>query len=581
MTLRALAPISTLALLAAGAAGAARADGPPPPPAPPAEEAAAVVATVNGEPLYLEDVAARLGEMHGQVEETSRSDFDLDALVFRLVNDTLIAQEARALELDREPPVPERIETRRRELAVSRLEAEEIWSKAAVTDEEVRAAFEELYRRVTLRVATTYEREEAEALLAEVAAGGDFEALTRERSKDPYAARGGLVESLPRADLQRAIADAAFGLEPGVPFGPVSTDIGWAVLEVVSFEPPDEERFEAVRREIRDTVRFRKAEAARETLGRLLRERHPVAIDQSVVAGVERERLPDGRLMARPADPAAAVARVGAAEISAEAYARALQVRWAGVRNEVAAEAAAPIVLDRMLGEELLAEEALARGYGEAPEVLRELHAYETRLLVARYLDDVVAAGIEVTPDEMRAYYEEHRDGFRKPPRVHLAQITVATAPEAERIAGLAREGADFAWLARRHSTDNFAKTGGDKGWAEPRPGIDGLNDALLEAPVGQVLDPVPSGESFVVYKATAREEQGTYSFQEVSGNVRQALFGQKATAAIDALVRTLRERSLIVVNDEVLGQLAISGTVDEEEKAPGGMTGAHAHGES
>lgn len=581
MTLRAsaLAPAFTLALLAAGAAPPARGGEPPQPPA--AEDAAAVVATVNGEPLYLEDVAARLEEMHGQVEETRRSDFDLDALVFRLVNDALIAQEARALELDREPPLPERIEARRRELAVRRLEAEEIWSKAEVADEEIRAAFAELYRRVTLRVATTFEREEAEALLAEVAAGGDFEALARERSKDPYGPRGGLVQSLPRADLQRAVADAAFTLEPGKPFGPVSTEIGWAVLEVVSFEPPDEERFEAVRREIRDTVRFRKAEAAREELGRLLRERHPVATDQAAVAAIARERLPDGRLVARPADPAAAVARIGGAEITAEAYARALQLRWAGVRNEAAAEAAAPIVLDRMIGDELLAAEALARGYGEAQEVLRELHAYETRLLVARYLDDVVAPGIEVTPEEMRAYYEEHRDGFRKPPRVHLAQITVATADEAARIAGLAREGADFAWLARRHSTDNFGKAGGDKGWVEPRPGLGTFDDALLAAPVGEVLDPVPSGESFVVYKVTGREERGVYGFAEISGNVRQALFGQKATAAIDALVTTLRERSEIVVSDEVLAQLAISGTVDEEEKAPGGMMGAHAHGES
>jgi peptidyl-prolyl cis-trans isomerase C len=572
MTRRALVPTLAVLSLALGPAGRAA--------EPPADDGGAVVATVNGEPLYLQDVAARLGEMHGQVEETRRSDFDLDALVFRLVNDTLIAQEARALEIDREAPLPDRIATRRRELAVARLEREEILSKAEVTDDEVRAAFEELYRRVTLRVATTYEREEAEALLAEVRAGGDFEALARERSKDPYAARGGLVESLPRADLQRAVAEAAFALEPGKPFGPVSTEIGWAVLEVVSFEPPDEERFEAVRREIRDTVRFRKAEAAREALGLLLRERHPVTVHAEAVAAIERERVPDGRLVARPPDPTAAVARVGDAEITAEAYARALRLRWAGVRNEAAAEAAAPIVLDRMIGEELLAAEALARGYGEAPEALRELHAYETRLLVARYLEDVLAPGIEVTPEEMKAYYEEHRDGFRKPPRVHLAQITVATAPEAARLAGLAREGADFAWLARRHSTDNLAKAGGDKGWVEPRPGVDSGNDALLAAAVGEVLDPVPSGEAFVVYKVTAREERGVYGFEEVSGNVRQALFGQKATAAIDALVRTLRERSEIVVHQEVLAQLAISGSVDEEEGAPGGMTPAHGHGE-
>lgn len=549
-------------------------------PAPSGEAPATVVATVNGQPIYLEDLEGRLGEMHGEVEETHRSDFDLDQLMFRLVNDSLLAQEARALEMDREPPIPQRIEERRREMAVRRLEREEVWAKADVSDEEVRAAFDDLYRRVTLRVITTYEKEEAEAVMAELAEGADFESLARERSKDPYGPRGGLVESLPRADLQRAIAEVAFGLEPGKVFGPVATDIGWAVLTVAAFEPPDEERFEAVRREIRETVRFRKAEAAREALGRLLRERHPVSVDREVVAGIDRERLPDGRLMARPADPKAAVARIGERSITAETYAKALSLRWAGVRNEVAAEAAAPIVLDRMIADELMVAEALARGYGATPAVERELRAYETRIVVPRYLDEVLAPKVEVSREEMEAYYAEHRDGFRKPPRLHLSQITVRSAEEAERITELARSGADFAWLARQHSVDNYRQSGGDKGWVEPRPGVDAFNDALLAAEVGDVLDPVTLVDEHVIFKVTGREEQGAYDFREVSGNVRQAVFSRKATAAIDELVTTLRERSEIEIHHDVLDRLALSGSVDETGEAPSGMGGAHGHGE-
>jgi parvulin-like peptidyl-prolyl isomerase len=545
------------------------------------DEPATVVATVNGQPIYLEDLEGRLGELHGQVSETHRSDFDLDQLMFRLVNDSLLAQEARVLEMDREPPIPQRVEARRRELAVQRLEREEVWAKAEASDAEVRAAFEELYRRVTLRVITTYEKTEAEAVLAELAAGADFDALARERSKDPYGPRGGLVESLPRADLQSAIAAVAFGLEPGKAFGPVSTDIGWAVLDVVSFEPPDEERFEAVQREIRDTVRFRKAEAARQALGRLLRERHPVAVDAGVLAAIERERLPDGRLVPRPADPAAAVARVGEREITAEAYAKALRLRWAGVRNEAAAEAAAPIVLDRMIADHLMEAEALARGHGDTPAVERELRAYETRILVPRYLDEVLAPRIRVDREEAEAYYAEHRESFRKPPRLHLSQVTLASAGEADRVAALAREGADFAWLARQRSIDNHREAGGDKGWVEPQPGVDSFNDKLLAAEVGDVLDPVALDDEHVVFKVTGREEQGTYTFQEVSGNVRQALFDQKANAAIDELVTTLRERSEVVVDEAVLAKLAVTGSVEEAEKAPGGMGAAHGHEEN
>lgn len=578
MTLRRfLPPLAVSFLIAAALPG--RAQAPATLPAP-EETPPVVVATVNGKPIYLEDLEGRLGDMHGQVEETRRSGPDLQQLMFRLINDSLLGQEARALEMDREPPVPERIEARRREIAIRRLEREEIWTRAEVPEDEIRATFDELYRRVTLRVITTPEKEEAEAVLEELAQGADFEALARERSIDPYGPRGGLVESLPWADLQRPIAEVAFDLEPGTVFGPISTDIGWAIFTVASFEPPDEERFEPMRGEIAETVRFRKAEAAREALGRLLRERHPVVVDEEVLSGIARERLPDGRLMARPADPSAVVARVGEGAISADAYATALTLRWAGVRNEVAAEAAAPIVLERMIGGELMTVEALARGYGDTPEVQRELRAYETRLLVPRYLNEILAPRIEVSPEEIESYFAEHRGSFGKPPRLHLSQITVPSAEEADRIARLARGGADFAWLARQSSVDNYREAGGDKGWVEPRPGVDSFNDALLSAQVGDVLDPVDQGDGQVVFKVTGREERGTYELQEVSGNVRQALYNQKATAAIDELVTTLRERSEIVIHEEVLEQLALSGSIEETDEAPSGIGGAHGHGE-
>ncbi|MFP3938840.1 MAG: peptidylprolyl isomerase [Thermoanaerobaculia bacterium] len=569
-----------LGLAATAGAPAGAAEAPPAPgPETPAEEPV-VVATVNGEPVYLEDVEGSLGELHGRVTETRRDAFHLDQLVERLVNDILLAGEARALEMHREPPVVARIEARREELAVSRLEREEIRSRADVTDEEVRAAFQELYRRVTLRVLTTETEAEAREALAALESGADFAALARERSRDPYGPRGGLVESLPRVDLQRAVADAAFTLEPGERFGPVATEIGWAVLEVVSFEPPDPERFEAVRREIRETVRFRKAEAAREALGRRLRERHPVTVDAEAVASIDRERLPDGRLMPQPADPDAVVARVGERAIRAEDYAQALQVRWAGVSNEVAAEAAAPIVLDRMIGAELLAAEALARGYGSTPEAERSLRALESRLLVGRYLREVVAPRVEVSREAMEAHYREHRDAYRKPPRLHLAQITVPTREEAERLAELARGGAEFAWLARRHSTDGHREAGGETGWTEPRPGLDPLQDALLDARVGDVLGPFGAEDRFTLVEVRAREEQGVYPFQEVSGNVHQAVFEREARAVIDELVTTLRERSEIVVHRDVLARLGVTGSVEDEEAAPAGGAPAHGHGE-
>ncbi len=239
------------------------------------------------------------------------------------------------------------------------------------------------------------------------------------------------------------------------------------------------------------------------------------------------------------------------------------------MRNEEAALAAAPIILDKMIEQRLLLAEALARGHGERPEIRTAVKAFETSLLVPRYLEQVVAPGIEVSREEMEAYYQAHRGEMRRPPRVRVGQITVATEEEAQRIAGLLRAGTDLAWLARRDSIDRFQEQGGDRGWVEP--GSSGFDDRLWQAAAGDVLDPVGVRGNFVVLKVTARQEQGIYDFDEVSGNVRSAVASIEMRAAIERLMDTLRSRSEIEIDREVLASLRLSGERTETEEPADG----------
>ena len=86
---------------------------------------------------------------------------------------------------------------------------------------------------------------------------------------------------------------------------------------------------------------------------------------------------------------------------------------------------------------------------------------------------------------------------------------------------------------------------------------------------MGTVLDPRPAEDSWVVYKVMAREEQGTFDYEEVSGNMRQAVFRQKFTAVLDRFIKTARERSEIEIREGVLAALRLSGTREEGEAAP------------
>ncbi len=542
---------------------------------PPDQPSSPTVATVNGEALSLRDVERYLGRLHDSIGAGERTGFDLDRLMFRMINDTLLGQEARALGLDQEGSIPGQVDGYRYRLAVAALEREEIAEGARPTETEVRRAFEHQYRELTLQVVTAYRRKGAEELLARLQAGEDFEAVAREGSVDPYAGRGGHVRSVAAIDLQREIAELASSLAPGELGGPVQTDLGWSVIRLVEARPADRERFAAVERTLRRLIRQRKSSGLRSDLAATARKRHAVSVDQELAGSVKAERLPDARLRPKLANPDGVVASIAVEgsrrlEITAEDYRKALLARWSGVRNEEAALAAAPIILEKMIEQRLLLAEALSRGYGERSEVQTTVRAFESSLLAPRYLEEVVAPGIEVSREEMEAYYREHTDEMHRPPRFHVGQITVASEEEAERIAGLLREGTDPAWLARRHSIDRFRDRGGDRGWIEP--GSSGFDERLWQTEPGDVMDPVGVRGNFVVLKVTARQEQGVYPFEEVSGNVRSAVASTKMREAVARLMDTLRSRSEIEIDRELLATLRLSGKKEEaKEEQPGG----------
>ena len=536
-----------------------------------------VIATVNGEQVSLDAVERSLDRTHSSQGISPTAQADLNQLIYRVVNDVLIAQEARAMGLDQEPPIPETVAQFRRQQALKKLEWEEIWQHSEPSEEEVGRMFEDQYRRATFRVMTAYEKEDAEEMLKDLEEGTDFLDMVAERSVDPYRVREGLVDQIARVDLQREVGDLVFSLQPGDIGGPVQTDLGWSVVRLENRENADPERFEPLESTVTAIVRQEKARNRRKEIALTLISRYKIEVDQEVISTIEPQRRPDGRLLPTDPNPTAVVARVGSDHIiTAQDYADALVARWKGVRNEDAARATAPIVLDRLIQSELLEAEALDRGYDRSPDVEQAALAYENELLLNKYLEEVVVAGVTVSEEEMNTYYDDNRQGFNRPPKVRLGQITVASEDEAIEVAEMLRQGTDLAWLARQRSLDRLSQDGGDRGWYVPQPGIPDFNAELFTAQIGDVLTPTGEGDNWVVTQVLDREEQGIYSFAEMSGNLRQAVYNQKLLESIDGLIKTLRERSEIEIREDALAALRITGTDEGLVSTPAG--GGHGH---
>jgi len=439
----------------------------------------------------------------------------------------------------------------------------------------VTEAFEERYRKASFHVLTASDLEGAEQILDALRDGIDIGTVALEKSIDPYREQGGLLEGVARKDLQLAIANVVFRLAPKEVAGPVRTDLGWSVIVARGFEEPDPQLFEKERPALVRLVRQRKEAANRQALLEQLHSRHTVTIDQELIDSIQPVRRPDGRLTAESPGPDSVMVKIGdEITLAGDEYAVALERRWRTIPDEEVARAAAPIILETLINERLFLAEAYSRGFQEDGAVRRALHGLETEMVIPKYLNSVLAAGIEVSEEEKRAYYEENKDSLGRPPRVRLGQITVPTREQAESVASALRGGSDLAWLAGRHSTDGLRSKGGIQDWSVVRPDGTALNAAFLEAEPGTTLDPVQQDDSWVVYKVLAREEQGVFSYAEVSGNMREAVFKQKFTRILDRFIKTARSRSEIEIRKDVLASLQLSGTREAAEEVGHGGHG-------
>ena len=169
------------------------------------------------------------------------------------------------------------------------------------------------------------------------------------------------------------------------------------------------------------------------------------------------------------------------------------------------------------------------------------------------------AADIEVSDGDIRAYYDVYRDRrFRRREAVKFSQIFIpapaeGTSPEdkeaarkqLEAVLKQAREGADFAELAKQHSKDESAAEGGDMGFVGRGQLVPALDAALFGLKQGDVSDVVESAIGLHLLKAVERQEDEVKELGAVKEEIVEALKGERGAARAARAAEEDRERAL------------------------------------
>ncbi len=304
--------------------------------------------------------------------------------------------------------------------------------------------------------------------------------------------------------------------------------------------------------------------------------------------------VPANLSLAAPSDEEM-LATVGNSVITVQEYAMALrsearrrfyhfkppEEEMAAFRREVA---------DQLIERALLVQEAKRRGLRADPEyvdqrmqVIRarvekgnaQQHAGEAfwtalrkqieREQLIEKLREQEHLKISPTDAQLREFYRANPDKFTEPERLRVSVILLQVNPssppsawdaarhEAQQLLERLEKGADFAELARLHSSEASGPNGGDMGYLHKGMLSLEVEGALEETRPGEVTVPLTVLEGIALFKLTDRQPARLADFQAVRSRVSALWVSAEEQRTWQALIADLRSTTTVKIEEKYL----------------------------
>ncbi len=253
-----------------------------------------------------------------------------------------------------------------------------------------------------------------------------------------------------------------------------------------------------------------------------------------------------------------------------------------GREAELDAEARAEI-MDRLVEEKLLYQEALRQGIDKDPKI--------QKMMVNTLLKQDVYSTVktsDITEEDLQAYFAEHIEDFVVPEKAQIKRLVIApeggeNATDADKAAAKAKAAelrdkvlarkADFRKLAQEHSAGAYARRGGDLGFVtrDGKPGIPkevvDIAFSLEKGGVSELFE-TPEGWNFVY--VPNRRDRVERTFEQMRGSVLRKVKSDTYKSLYDQYVGKLRESSSVSIDEAKLAGHKVSAPTAPTLSAPG-----------
>jgi peptidyl-prolyl cis-trans isomerase C len=215
-----------------------------------------VLAKVDGQPITSADVdvvMTTMAQQLAQVPEDQRKRMAVN----RLVDMRIIAAQATKDGLDKSDEFKRRMDALRQQILIN--EFVRVKVAGSISDDDLKKRYDAEVAKLTLgdemraRHILVKTKDEAVAIIADLAKGGDFAKIAEEKSQDPGSAKqGGDLGYFAPGDMVKPFEDAAGALKPGeYTKTPIETQFGFHVIKLEDKRKQQPPAFDDVKEQLR------------------------------------------------------------------------------------------------------------------------------------------------------------------------------------------------------------------------------------------------------------------------------------------------------------------------------------------
>lgn len=212
-------------------------------------------------------------------------------------------------------------------------------------------------------------------------------------------------------------------------------------------------------------------------------------------------------------------------------------------------------ILDQIVQQSVLAQDDKAE---ESKLVTLSLDNERRSLMAATVIKQV--ADEAVTDEAVQAAYDANYANAEQGQEFNASHILVETEEEAQSLVEELNGGADFAELAKEHSTGPSGPNGGELGWFGPGMMVEPFEKAVEQLEPGEISAPVKTQFGWHVVKLNDTRSKSAPALDEVRGEIEQTLQQEAVKNYIDEKVAAadVTRKDSADVDTSVLSQVEL-----------------------